>query len=71
MGQLKLWSILVGDSLNLYMSFEKLIGLPNNVHFPKNYLHGMNKSVVLNMRANEFIDMPQTVGCRILLGLVC
>ena len=39
--------------------------------FQKINLQGRNKLIVLGMRANEFTEVPHTIGCKISQGIVC
>ena len=34
-------------------------------------MRGKNKLIVLSMSANEFTEVPHTIRCQILLGIVC
>ena len=39
--------------------------------FQKINLQGRNKLIVLSMSANEFTEVPHTIGCKISQGIVC
>ena len=56
---------------NWDMSFGKFGGLPTLVAFQKINLQGRNKYIVLSMIANEFTEVPHTIGCKIPQGKVC
>ena len=60
-----------GIPQNWGMSFEKFGGLPTLVAFPENNLQGKNKVIALSMSANEFTEVPHTVGCKISQDVVC
>ena len=53
------------------MSFENFGGLPTLAAFQKINLQGRNNLIVLSMSANEFTEVPHTIGCKIPLGIVC
>ena len=46
------------------MSFGKFGGLPTLVAFPENQL-ARQEQIVLSMSANEFPEVPNTIGCKI------
>ena len=51
-------------SHNCDMSFGKFGGLPTLVAFPENF-QGRNNLIVWSMSANEFTEVPHTIGCKI------
>ena len=34
-------------------------------------IQGRNKLIVLSMSANEFTEVPHTIGCKLSQGIVC
>ena len=52
-------------------AFGKFGGLPTLVAFQKINLQGRNKLIVLSISANEFTEVPHTIGCIISQGIVC
>ena len=52
-------------------TLENLEGYQLWYLFQKINLQGRNKLIVLIMSANDFTEVPHTIGCKILRGIVC
>ena len=52
-------------------AFENLEGYQLLVAFQKINLQDRNKLIILIMSANQFTEVPHTIGCKIPQGIVC
>ena len=68
-----MWQSIVieGFSIAEIWALENLEGYQLWQLFQKINLQGRNKLIVLTKRANEFTEVPHTIGCKIPQGILC
>ena len=67
MGPMIMWLSIVVEGFPT----TEIWALENLEGYRKIEFQGRNKLIVLSMSANEFTEMPHTIGCKISQGMVC